>query len=80
MYVASGHDDEKNALRSALAYDPDANVWAQLPDMAEERDESRGLYVVAGGGGRFLVVGGYPTQAQGRFVGSVECFYQATST
>ncbi|CAD6256381.1 unnamed protein product [Miscanthus lutarioriparius] len=28
VYVAGGHDDEKNALRSALAYDPDADVWA----------------------------------------------------
>ncbi|VAI89467.1 unnamed protein product [Triticum turgidum subsp. durum] len=58
VYVAGGHDEEKNALRSALAYDPDADAWAALPDMAEERDEPRGLCV----GGRFLVVGGYPTQ------------------
>ena len=61
--AAGGHDDEKNALQSALAYDPDVDAWAQLPDMAEERDEPRGLCVAAGGGGRFLVVGGYPTQA-----------------
>ncbi|CAD6336433.1 unnamed protein product [Miscanthus lutarioriparius] len=80
VYVAGGHDDEKNALRSALAYDPDADAWAQLPDMAEERDEPRGLCVAAGGSSRFLVVGGYPTQAQGRFVGSAECFDPATST
>ncbi|CAD6247098.1 unnamed protein product [Miscanthus lutarioriparius] len=63
VYVAGSHDDEKNTLRSALAYDPNADAWAQLPDMAEERDEPRGICVVAGGGGRFLVVGGYPTQA-----------------
>jgi len=77
VYVAGGHDDEKNALRSALAYDPEADAWAQLPDMAEERDEPRGLCVA---GRFFLVVGGYPTQAQGRFVGSAECFDPATST
>ncbi|XP_066374616.1 uncharacterized protein [Miscanthus floridulus] len=53
--VAGGHDDERNVLRSALAYDPDVNAWAQLPDMAEERDEPHGLCVTAGGGGRFLV-------------------------
>ncbi|CAN6201223.1 unnamed protein product [Urochloa humidicola] len=78
VYVAGGHDEEKNALRSATAYDPDADAWAALPDMAEERDEPRGL--CAGGGGRFLVVGGYPTQAQGRFVGSAEAFDPETST
>ncbi|KAK8455893.1 hypothetical protein SEVIR_4G238100v4 [Setaria viridis] len=75
VYVAGGHDEEKNALRSALAYDPDADAWAWLPDMAAERDEPRGLCVA----GRFLVVGGYPTQAQGRFVGSAEAFDPATS-
>ncbi|CAN6163583.1 unnamed protein product [Urochloa humidicola] len=76
VYVAGGHDEEKNALRSAMAYDPDADAWAVLPDMAEERDEPRGLCV----GGKFVVVGGYPTQAQGRFVGSAEAFDPATST
>ncbi|KAM3191915.1 hypothetical protein ACQJBY_069260 [Aegilops geniculata] len=75
VYVAGGHDEEKNALRSALAYDPDADAWTALPDMAEERDEPRGLCV----GGRFLVVGGYPTQAQGRFAGSAEAFDPATT-
>jgi hypothetical protein len=76
VYVAGGHDEEKNALRSALAYDPDADAWAWLPDMTEERDEPRGLCV---SDGSFLVVGGYPTQAQGRFVGSAEAFDPATS-
>lgn len=76
VFVAGGNDEEKNALRSALAYDPDADAWAALPDMAEERDEPRGLCV----DGKFLVVGGYPTPAQGRFVGSAEWFDPATST
>ncbi|XP_062229117.1 F-box/kelch-repeat protein At1g80440-like [Phragmites australis] len=76
VYVAGGHDEEKNALRSALAYAPDADAWTQLPDMEAERDEPRGLCV----GGRFLVVGGYPTEAQGRFTSSAEAFDLETST
>jgi hypothetical protein len=76
VYVAGGHDAEKNALRSALAYDPGADAWAGLPDMAEERDEPRGLCVA----GRFVVVGGYPTRAQGRFVASAESFDPAAAS
>ncbi|XP_062217296.1 F-box/kelch-repeat protein At1g80440-like [Phragmites australis] len=70
VFVAGGHDEEKNALRSAAAYDAEADTWVPLPDMARERDEARGLFV----GGRFLVLGGYPTEAQGRFAGSGEAF------
>ncbi|KAM0923154.1 hypothetical protein ACQ4PT_005712 [Festuca glaucescens] len=74
VYVAGGHDEEKNALRSALAYDPVSDAWTALPDMAEERDEPRGLCI----GGKFLALGGYPTPAQGRFAGSAEAFDPAT--
>ncbi|XP_047076960.1 F-box/kelch-repeat protein At1g80440-like [Lolium rigidum] len=70
VFVAGGHDDQKNALRSAAAYDAEADAWAALPDMALERDEARGVCV----DGRFVVVGGYPTQAQGRFSGTGEAF------
>ncbi|KAL5211572.1 hypothetical protein ABZP36_022419 [Zizania latifolia] len=70
VFVAGGHDEEKNALRSGVAYDAEADVWVTLPDMARERDEARGLCV----GGRFVVVGGYPTEAQGRFASSAETF------
>uniref|UniRef100_A0A453NPJ5 F-box domain-containing protein n=2 Tax=Aegilops tauschii subsp. strangulata TaxID=200361 RepID=A0A453NPJ5_AEGTS len=59
VFVAGGHDEEKNALRSAVAYDAEADAWAALPDMALERDEPRGICV----GARFVVVGGYPTEA-----------------
>uniref|UniRef100_A0ACD5WU10 Uncharacterized protein n=1 Tax=Avena sativa TaxID=4498 RepID=A0ACD5WU10_AVESA len=76
VFVAGGHDEEKNALRSALAYDPESDAWTALPDMAEERDEPRGLCV----GGKFMVVGGYPTPAQGHFAGSVQAFDPASST
>uniref|UniRef100_A0A0D9VDL2 F-box domain-containing protein n=1 Tax=Leersia perrieri TaxID=77586 RepID=A0A0D9VDL2_9ORYZ len=71
VFVAGGHDEEKNALRSCAAYDAEADKWAPMPDMAAERDEARGLCV---GGNKFVVVGGYPTAAQGRFVGSAEVF------
>lgn len=71
VFVAGGHDGEKNALRSAAAYDAEADAWVALPDMARERDEARGVCV---GGGRFTVIGGYPTEAQGRFTGSAEAF------
>jgi hypothetical protein len=70
VFVAGGHDEEKNALRSAAAYDAEADAWAALPDMALERDEARGVCI----GGRFVVVGGYPTEAQGRFTGTGEAF------
>jgi hypothetical protein len=75
VFVAGGHDAEKNALRSAAAYDAEADAWAALPDMARERDEARG---VRAGGGRFVALGGYPTEAQGRFAGSAEAFDPAT--
>ena len=37
VYVAGGHDGEKNALKSALVYDVAKDEWAPLPDMARER-------------------------------------------
>ncbi|KAJ1278470.1 hypothetical protein BS78_04G081900 [Paspalum vaginatum] len=75
VFVAGGHDAEKNALRSAAAYDAAADAWTALPEMARERDEPRGVRVA---GRFFLVVGGYPTDAQGRFAGSAEAFDPAT--
>ncbi|RLM78857.1 F-box/kelch-repeat protein [Panicum miliaceum] len=74
VFVAGGHDEEKNALRSAAAYDAAADAWAALPDMARERDEARGVRA----GARFVALGGYPTEAQGRFAGSAEAFDPAT--
>ncbi|RCV04924.1 hypothetical protein SETIT_1G040400v2 [Setaria italica] len=75
VFVAGGHDVEKNALRSAAAYDAEADAWAALPDMARERDEARG---VRAGGGRFVALGGYSTEGQGRFAGSAEAFDPST--
>ncbi|XP_072964338.1 F-box/kelch-repeat protein At1g80440 [Typha angustifolia] len=70
VYVAGGHDEDKNALRSALAYNVVVDRWFPLPDMAMERDEPRGAFL----GGRFHVIGGYATDAQGQFGRSAEVF------
>ena len=74
VFVAGGHDDEKNALRSALAYDVAADEWVRLPDMASERDECTAAFRQ----GRLAVVGGYRTEMQGRFERSAEVFDVAT--
>ncbi|VFQ87382.1 unnamed protein product [Cuscuta campestris] len=69
-FVAGGHDEEKNALKSAMAYDVAGDRWAHLPDMARERDECKGVFVR----GKFHVVGGYATAAQGQFGDDAETF------
>ncbi|XP_057968130.1 F-box/kelch-repeat protein At1g15670 [Malania oleifera] len=70
VFVAGGHDEEKNALRSALAYDVPNDEWTPLPDMECQRDECKGLFR----GGKFHVIGGYTTEMQGRFERSAEAF------
>ncbi|XP_030526199.1 F-box/kelch-repeat protein At1g80440-like [Rhodamnia argentea] len=74
VFVAGGHDGEKNALRSAVAYLVGRDEWAALPDMARERDECKGIFH----GGKFHVIGGYGTETQGRFEKSCEAFDAAT--
>ncbi|KAL6559861.1 hypothetical protein OROGR_004978 [Orobanche gracilis] len=74
VFVAGGHDSEKCALKSAMAYDVATDDWVHMPDMARERDESEGVYCR----GVFHVIGGYPSAAQGRFVTSAESFDAAT--
>ncbi|GJN21355.1 hypothetical protein PR202_gb08824 [Eleusine coracana subsp. coracana] len=71
VYVAGGHDGDKNALRSALAYDVAADAWRALPDMAEDRDEPQ---LVAVHGGRVVAASGYPTEAQGAFRRTAESY------
>ena len=74
VYIAGGHDEEKNALRSAFAYDVARDEWVQLPDMARERDECEAIFH----GGKLHVIGGYSTEMQGRFERSAEAFDVAT--
>ncbi|KAK6148891.1 hypothetical protein DH2020_016416 [Rehmannia glutinosa] len=74
VFVAGGHDGEKCALKSAMAYDVARDEWSHLPDMSAERDESKGVYH----GGKFHVISGYETSAQGRFGTSAESLDVAT--
>lgn len=72
IYVAGGHDKLKNALKTAEAYDAEADGWDPLPDMSEERDECDGMATVAGD--KFLAVSGYRTGRQGGFERDAEWF------
>jgi hypothetical protein len=74
VYVAGGHDESKNALRSALAYSVADDAWRALPDMSEERDEPQ---LVATPGGGVLAASGYPTEAQGAFKKTAERYATA---
>ncbi|MFS7890355.1 putative kelch-type beta propeller [Helianthus anomalus] len=70
VFVAGGHDLEKNALKSVWAYDVAKDNWTQLLDIANERDECEGLFL----DGKFHVINGYPTNMQGQFHQSIEVF------
>ncbi|XP_042497249.1 F-box/kelch-repeat protein At1g80440-like [Macadamia integrifolia] len=74
VFVAGGHDDGKNALRSAMVYDVAKDEWVPLPDMAQQRDECKGIFHA----GKFHVIGGYRTDMQGRFEKSAEAFDVST--
>lgn len=70
VYVAGGHDENKNAASTAWAYDPRSDDWVGLDPMTTERDECEGVVV----GDEFWVVSGYATERQGMFEGSAEVF------
>ncbi|KAJ0035132.1 hypothetical protein Pint_26495 [Pistacia integerrima] len=76
VFVAGGHDNQKNALKSAEVYDVEADEWRMLPEMEEERDECQGMCL--DGDDRFWVVSGYGTESQGRFRDDAECYDPAT--
>ncbi|XP_044466349.1 F-box/kelch-repeat protein SKIP20-like [Mangifera indica] len=76
VYVAGGHDNQKNALKSAEVYDVKADEWRMLPEMEEERDECQGM--CWDGDDRFWVVSGYGTESQGSFRNDAECYDPAT--
>ncbi|KAG8379903.1 hypothetical protein BUALT_Bualt07G0137600 [Buddleja alternifolia] len=73
VFVAGGHDDKNRELKSAMAYDVAEDKWMVLPDMARERDESKGVFHH----GKFLVIGGY-SKNQHRFGITAESFDIAT--
>jgi len=78
VYVAGGYD-EKNALKSAFAYDVVNDVWIPLSGMARERDECKVVFCARNNVfGTIKVVGGYCTEMQGQFKRSVEEFDVAT--
>ncbi|KAI3696893.1 hypothetical protein L6452_29498 [Arctium lappa] len=76
VYIAGGHDENKNALRSAWVYDIGSDEWTELTQMSEERDECEGVFI----GSEFWVVSGYDTDSQGRFKDSAEVLETSTGT
>ncbi|XP_004302928.1 PREDICTED: F-box/kelch-repeat protein At1g15670-like [Fragaria vesca subsp. vesca] len=74
VFVAGGHDDEKNALRTAMAYDVAKDEWILLPDMERERDECKVIFQHD----KLQVIGGYNTEMQGRFERTAETFNIST--
>ncbi|CAN0914012.1 F-box/kelch-repeat protein At1g15670 [Linum grandiflorum] len=68
VFVAGGHDESKNALRSAWVYDVRADEWEELPPMSQERDECEAVAI----GSEVWVVGGYRTDMQGKFESGAE--------
>ncbi|KAL0926040.1 hypothetical protein M5K25_004421 [Dendrobium thyrsiflorum] len=70
VYVAGGRDEMKNALRTAEIYDVEADEWAAMPVMAEERDESQGVAMRS----KFWVISGYGTETLGQFTDSAEWY------
>ncbi|KFK42435.1 hypothetical protein AALP_AA2G256200 [Arabis alpina] len=74
VLVAGGHDEEKQALTSAMVYDVAEDKWTFLPDLARERDECKAIFHA----GRFHVIGGYATEEQGQFSKTAESFEVST--
>ncbi|GLT74241.1 hypothetical protein SLA2020_460480 [Shorea laevis] len=70
VYVAGGHDENKNALKTGLVYDLRMDEWTELPPMSKERDECEGMVI----GDEFWVVSGYGTDNQGEFDGSADVY------
>lgn len=72
VYVAGGHDDQKNAIRSAEVYDVEKDEWSTVPPMTEGRDECHGFSMAADLG--FCVLSGYGTETQGQFRSDAEVY------
>ncbi|KAE8705380.1 Ureide permease 2 isoform 1 [Hibiscus syriacus] len=72
VYVAGGHDENKNASRSAWVYDLRKDEWTRLGELSQERDECEGVVMI--GEDEFWVVSGYRTESQGQFDGSADVY------
>ncbi|KAI4373710.1 hypothetical protein MLD38_011803 [Melastoma candidum] len=72
VFVAGGHDECKNALSTAWAYDVGRDEWEEMEEMSQERDECEGA--ILGEGREFWVVSGYRTERQGQFEGSADVY------
>lgn len=70
VYVAGGHDENKNALRTGWVYDLRLDMWNELPQLSQERDECEGVVI----GDEYWVVSGYATENQGAFDGSADVY------
>ncbi|KAF5735711.1 Galactose oxidase/kelch repeat superfamily protein [Tripterygium wilfordii] len=70
VYVAGGHDENKNALKTGCVYDLGGNEWSELAQLSRERDECEGVVI----GEEFWVLSGYGTESQGEFVGSADVY------
>lgn len=78
VYVAGGHDDQKNALRSAEVYDVEKDEWSMIHPMSEGRDECRGFSTASDLG--FCVLSGYGTETQGQFRSDAEIYDPVTNS
>ncbi|GLJ04655.1 hypothetical protein SUGI_0000720 [Cryptomeria japonica] len=74
VYIAGGHDEEKNAVNTVEAYDLEKDAWESVPPMSKARDECGGFCM----DGKLVVISGYETQSQGRFLSSGEVFNPRT--
>ncbi|KMS98784.1 hypothetical protein BVRB_3g068600 [Beta vulgaris subsp. vulgaris] len=70
IYVAGGHDSDKNGLNSVCVYDILEDEWTELTPMNQVRDECQGLII----GSEFWVISGYATENQGEFKPSAEVY------
>ncbi|KAL5708511.1 hypothetical protein ACHQM5_019301 [Ranunculus cassubicifolius] len=75
IFISGGHDENKNALKSAWSYDVKKDEWNELTQMSEPRDECEGVMI----GNEFCVVSGYGTDEQGKFQASAEFYNLETN-
>ncbi|KAE8723974.1 Ureide permease 2 isoform 1 [Hibiscus syriacus] len=71
VFIAGGHDENKNASRTAWVYDLRTDEWTVLGELSKERDECEGVVI---GEDEFWVVSGYRTESQGQFDGSADVY------